>query len=392
MNLKKFLLVIQMTSLILAISPTLAANYYVSTTGSDTNPGSSTKPWRNPQRCVSPTPLVAGDTCIVRSGVYTKSMGPVVYVRPTAPAGTSTKPITIKSEVQYGATIEIPSNPEGSNYGFYINRPYYKIEGFDIRGKSTRVPNAYNHHGITAPGAVGLIVRKNKIHNIGRTVCSNLLTAESGITTIADNTIIEDNLFYTIGSLRNGENGCVTSRVKNLDHGLYISNFKNVTIRRNVFYDVNRGYAIHVYKSAGSSVNGLYIYNNVFADRSPNAVPKSQLLFAFNLSNVFVKNNIFTGSVKGYGIDFYKAGTVSNFVISNNMADKNTTAWINPSGKPASGITISSSNLLNYNPLFVNSSSRNYRLQSTSPAIDKGALVGLSYLGKAPDIGAYEAR
>jgi len=43
-------------------------------------------------------------------------------------------------------------------------------------------------------------------------------------------------------------------------------------------------------------------------------------------------------------------------------------------------------------PMFVDKLNLNYRLQPTSPLIDKGTAVGLPYKGTAPDIGAYEAR
>ncbi len=42
------------------------------------------------------------------------------------------------------------------------------------------------------------------------------------------------------------------------------------------------------------------------------------------------------------------------------------------------------------NPLFVNPAANQYQLQSTSPALNTGVNVGLSYYGAAPDMGAYE--
>src|SRR6185437_12482631 len=42
-------------------------------------------------------------------------------------------------------------------------------------------------------------------------------------------------------------------------------------------------------------------------------------------------------------------------------------------------------------PLFVNAASHNYQLQSTSPAIDAGTYVGMTYTGLGPDIGGIES-
>lgn len=59
-------------ALILALclsTGTFAATYYVSTTGSDSNPGTLAAPWRNPSKCG--TTMSTGDTCKVKFGTYT---------------------------------------------------------------------------------------------------------------------------------------------------------------------------------------------------------------------------------------------------------------------------------------------------------------------------------
>jgi len=368
-----------------------STTYFVATTGTDDNPGTSDRPWRNPQKCVSlGTPVAAGDTCLIGDGVYSAN-GPVVYVRKNSPAGTATSPITLKSQNRFGAVIEVPSVTDpNKNFGFYITQPYYIIEGFDIRGTTSTVSS--NHHGISANGATGIIIRKNKIHHIGRTVCSTVLSAENGIVGLGDDAIVEDNLFYTIGSLRNGENGCSTTKSQVLDHAIYISNFTNVTIRRNIFYDVNRGYALHVYTGSGSTANGLFVYNNVFADRSITNTPAAQILLAHTLNNVQIRNNIFYGpaNTKGYGIDFYNTKTVQNVVLSHNLMNGTASTLINEYREPAAGVTEDTSNMYNTDPAFLNAGLRDYRLMAMSPAIDKGTPVGLPFKGKAPDIGAHE--
>ena len=368
-----------------------SASYFVAVTGNDDNPGTPDRPWRNPQKCVSfGTPLTAGDTCLIGDGVYSAN-GPVVYVRKNSPAGTATSPITLKSQNRFGAVIEVPSVTDpNKNFGFYITQPYYIIEGFDIRGTTNTVSN--NHHGISAKSATGIIIRKNKIHNIGRTVCSTVLSAENGIVGLGDDAIVEDNLFYTIGSLRNRENGGSTTKSQVLDHAIYISNFSNVTIRRNIFFDVNRGYALHVYTGSGSTVNGLFVYNNVFADRSITNSPAAQILLAHTLSNVQIKNNIFYGpaNTKGYGIGFYNTKTIQNVVLSHNLMNGTASTLINEYRKPVSGVTEDANNNYNTDPAFMNAELHDYRLTATSPAIDKGTPVGLPFKGKAPDIGAYE--
>ena len=42
------------------------------------------------------------------------------------------------------------------------------------------------------------------------------------------------------------------------------------------------------------------------------------------------------------------------------------------------------------NPQFVDAANHNFHLKSTSPCIDSGTDVGLTYYGPKPDIGAFE--
>ncbi|WP_314584755.1 discoidin domain-containing protein [Paenibacillus terrigena] len=62
--------------------------YYVSTTGSDSNSGTQESPFRSIQKASSV--MVAGDTCVIRSGTYHESIIPMNN-------GTATSPITYKA-------------------------------------------------------------------------------------------------------------------------------------------------------------------------------------------------------------------------------------------------------------------------------------------------------
>jgi hypothetical protein len=363
-----------------------AATYYVATTGNDTTgDGSSGNPWRNPQKCVSSgTPLVAGDTCTVADGTYTDTdgNGVVIYISSSSPQGSAGNPITIKSTNPLGAVISIPSTA-GGNSGFYVARSYYVIEGFNITGGTSTLARTT---GVNLSSlATGAVVRKNRIHDIGRTVCTTAGNAFTGIYS-TDNTgiLIESNRIYTIGRLRVGENGCGASvSGDHNDHGIYMSGGTNPTIRRNVIYDVNRGWPIHLY---GGTITNLSIYNNTLAGKSSTGSPAGQIILASTITTANIKNNIFYDPQSAPLTAF--SVTASNVSINYNLTDS-ADANIFFTSVP-SGVTVGGNNLLNTSPGFVDAAGKAFNLNAGSAAINAGTNVGILVKDGAPDIGAYE--
>src|SRR5688572_30296795 len=93
--------------------------YYVSTTGQDANPGTSTAPFRTFAKAVSI--LLPGDTLQVMPGTYIESL------RMTA-SGTATAPITI---IGNGAIV----NMQGSKTtGIRISGNHVNLSGFEVTG------------------------------------------------------------------------------------------------------------------------------------------------------------------------------------------------------------------------------------------------------------------
>src|SRR5512135_2781303 len=67
-----FLLICSMVFLLCASGEAIAATYYVSTTGSDSNSGSQTAPFETIQKAANM--VEAGDTVYVRTGTYAGSV------------------------------------------------------------------------------------------------------------------------------------------------------------------------------------------------------------------------------------------------------------------------------------------------------------------------------
>ncbi|MHB9035533.1 MAG: carboxypeptidase regulatory-like domain-containing protein [Armatimonadota bacterium] len=125
-----------------------------------------------------------------------------------------------------------------------------------------------------------------------------------------------------------------------------------------------------------ASTGGDKFYNNTIVGTNDWAF----LSISGNVPVEF-RNNIISSGTSFGGI--YSDNT--QFVHSNNIVFGSFTF---PYGGYAGG---QGSNNLEVDPLFVSLAGRDYHLQNGSPAIDSGAVVGLSYQGSAPDRGAFES-
>lgn len=121
-----------------------AATYYVSPSGSNSNPGTSVSPWLTISYGVSR--MAGGDTLILKDGTYSGDSNAIV----NPPSGSSGAYTTIKAENPWGATITGVWGYQAtmfSNGGSYI-----WIDG--IKFKSTKAPKVYfygaaNHFKVT---------------------------------------------------------------------------------------------------------------------------------------------------------------------------------------------------------------------------------------------------
>jgi hypothetical protein len=370
---------------VMSVTLVQAMTYYVAPTGSDSNEGTSRDaPFLTIQKCIN-SMGVAGDVCSVADGTYSvpTTTHVVGNIGRTAASGTPANPSILKSMNHLGAHIVLPGGSVDT-VGFYVSRSSWIIEGFDISGGTSQSGNI----GITVDGAIGTIIRNNSIHHIGRTVCSMDATGFAGVytTSNAGSTIIEDNKIYSIGRMRSGEGSCGNS-LKHHDHGLYIEATPTITIRRNVFWDTNRGWPIHVYTSRGGTTRNLSIYNNTFSGQAPENAPlrpQGHIILASTVVNATIRNNI---SHDGYlGFMYCVGGAFTNVLVEHNLSDS--AIRINCSDS----VTFSS-NLTSMDPGFVDAGSKDFRLKpGSSPAIDSGvAISDMTYNGTAPDLGAYES-
>jgi hypothetical protein len=369
-----------------------ATTYYVSQAGNDSNAGTSvSSPFGTIQKCVDV--MAAGDTCTVADGTYTDTdgNGVVVYIRPTNQNGTSSSPITLKSTNRHRAKIIISSIEGTGNHGINVNRSYWIIDGFDISGGNgvTGTGNT-SISGVTMVGATGTVIRNNKVHNIADATCTFSSFGFAGvfIGRGSSNILIDNNLFHTIGRLNSVDGtGCSYSVSNAADHGVYAqAPFTGLTIKHNVFYNIVKGWPIHIYNSNGATASNIKIYHNSFADKSKggDSGPAGHVLLAIGMNDVSIMNNISYDAYLGMVRCSSVIGT--NIVVDHNLSANG----IKTGDVCPQGVTFSN-NLTSTAPGFSSASTRDYRLAVGSPAIDKGIPISeLTYVGSAPDIGAYE--
>jgi hypothetical protein len=226
--------------------------YYVATNGSDSNPGTSTSPFRTIQHAANI--VNPGNTVIVRDGTYNDSTKAGVGSKliTVSRSGTASAPITFKAEHKWLAVIDGLNNATAEGWSFAAN--YIRVQDFEVKGFSD---DAFTTYG----GGQFISIVGNHIHDMGR-YCTNTGIGRDGIFLSSNNATVEQNTIHDIGRYVPGENGCSGAGFyDHNDHAIYIAGASNVTIRNNLFYRIKQGWSVHVYPSG---VNNLAVLNNTF--------------------------------------------------------------------------------------------------------------------------------
>ncbi len=294
-----------------------AATYYVSTAGSDSNPGTGSLPFQTIQQAANV--VNPGDTVIVRDGTYSNAAASgvgskLIYM---SRGGTASKWVTFAAEHTWGAVVDGLSNTTAEAWAFAAN--YIRVQGFEVKGFSDDGFSNYN-------GGQYIDILGNHIHDMGR-YCTTTGIGRDGIYLGSDNVTVEQNLIHDIGRYAPGENGCTNTQFyRTNDHGLYVAGANNVMIRNNTFYNNFRGWSIQVYPSA---VNNLSILNNTFA--FPNPWEPGHIIVAAPAINSRIENNTFYQS-NTVGIYFRNRNGYLNLIVDNNTTHQGSIADGSPVG------------------------------------------------------------
>jgi len=353
------------------------ANYYVATTGNNSNPGTIGSPFLTIAKGISV--LVAGDTLYIRSGNYNESIN---SNNQTIPAGTSwSNVVTISAYPGESVTIYIVLLANSSI-------KYLVFKDLIIDGRRTSNETVY-------------ISTANHIRFTG---CELKDSYFQGV--LMPHPGSDYNEFINCNIHGHGH-------TVNLDHGIYCASRYNL-IQGCDIHD-NAAYGVTVYNGYGERPDGNVIKGNRFHHNavlgsgggigvasSTGTLVYNNLVYSNRIGievawgspvGAKIYNNTVYGNVTGITMNSDSSGAL----VKNNIVYQSGSITNNGSG------TVQANNLVGSgstnNPQFVNAGSANFALQAGSPAIDHGTTLsevttdfaGVSRpQGTAYDIGAYE--
>ncbi len=397
------------------------ATYYVAPSGDDEHPGTQAKPWQTIQKAASF--LGAGDTVYIRAGTYAEQVIP----QNSGSAGNTITYAAYPGETVTidGAGMELPAYETGLFVLEDIN--YIKVSGLRIINAGPYENNA----GIYVDNAHNIIVEDNYISNtvssgIGVWDGSNVIIdgnevrlacndGEQEMITVSgtDTFEVKNNEVYDGGPGTNGGEGITIkggatngkiyqNHVHDITHGertcLYVDGWgetkatSNIEIYQNIFH--NCGAGISLASEDGGLVRNVKIYNNIVYDNQSNGLeigswgePGVSVRPVEGIT--FINNTVYNNGSSGWGGGFYNDNPdVTDIVVRNNIFGQNPTSQIvNEStasltvdhnlidGSQEYAYAINGTDYVEGDPRFLNAPGADFRLQTDSPALDRGSSV-----------------
>ena len=407
-----------------------AANYYVATNGSDSNPGSITQPWATWQKGFNS--LSAGDILYIRGGNYTGMYGAGHGVNISGHDGSSGNIITVLAypgETPVLDCSSLSSSP-GANYGILLSGCDYWL----IKGLTVKNVREYNNLPATSGGTPTTGWELSGSNNITLescivTNCGNGFSLNGKLTNInyinCDSYLNYD--YWDNGGYCNGFNG-------NVDRGSTI-NYTGCRAWSNSDdgYDNMAGAGYMIYTNCWSYRNGKDVpiigdgdgFKLGFDDSSPyikesgnqrtlyNCISADNYLMGFDESvdivigmDMALYNCVAYKNSRDFGFRFYQPSgtgvtTLKNNISylnnvnyqgrSRNVSNHNTWDAGAPTVTDADFISIDMTQLIMARKADGSLPDIDFmRLKAGSDMIDAGINVGLPLKGSAPDLGAFE--
>ena len=343
-------------------------NYYVAPTGSDANPGTQAAPFRTIKKAAS---VVKPSTTVhVAPGTYAETIITTI-------SGTASGRIRYVSTTKWGAKIVPASSAESM---WKADGGYTDIDGFQVDGSGSNTATI----GMRLTGGNSSF-KNNWVHHVGvNAQCNNNggagLLGDQGRGQSFSNYDFTGNVVHDVG----GSCGWF--------HGIYHSS--TGTIKNNLVYasgqGINMGHDSHNVKVVNNTIFGNATYGIWYGGCNEAYTSNNCPISGHEIHNNIVYDN-------GGGIQGPIASEDGSNSFKNNLVNRNTRNFdLSPNSLSQF------SGMPSVDPVFVNyirTGGGNYRLNSSSPAIDKGLGTNappndiegtLRPRGAGVDIGAYE--
>jgi parallel beta-helix repeat protein len=333
-------------------SQAMSAAYYVSQTGSDSNSGTVSAPFRTITYAYSR--VVAGDTINVEPGTYTDySTGWGIYLNKSGSAG---QQITLHSTVRGGAIIDGSASTNRPSCFYLYGTSYNTIDGFTIRNCAQGGISIYNNGSVNSTNNQ---FTNNEIYNIagpntGRTGQGGQGIQESTVGGTCNN-LVAQNYIHDIGSAWDDT----------FDHGLYMDCGGNTYVN-NILANNTHGSGLQLADYYPAS--NVRVYNNAMINNETYGIViwTSGGLF----TNLTVDNNISYGNRRGFA---GCAAVGTGIVLSNNISYNNSVANYTQDACGGGSAAFNNTNMIQSDPLFVGGPApTSYEVSSGSPAIGAG--------------------
>ncbi len=360
--------------------------YYVSPTGSDSNPCTQTSPCATPDYAVN-NKAAAGDTVQVAAGTYDYGNGSAQFTK----SGAAGKYITVTCATR--GACKIQSATTGNTTVVALEGNHITFDGFEV----TDTSSAGNNLGLYVTSSFVNITR-NKIHHIGINCGSS---GGGGIVTTngTHDITMDSNLIYDIGWPDGGSPKCPSSTVQ-FDGILPETAGANIVITNNIVYHVSGGWGIGAGGLPGQPNAPITISNNtVFSNSNGGIVVTYTGDYSTVTNNIVLDNGVVRAQC---GINTSIDGYPDSHIL-----EANNNVFGNAGGDYCSAGTPIQQNNISVDPAlgttFTNwkaDGSGDYRQKAGSPTINNGS----SSAGTPPndfdgnprpqgagyDIGAYE--
>lgn len=290
--------------------------FYVSPSGSDTNPGTEALPWKTLQYAAYKAD--PGETIYVRGGVYNEYVN--FYESGTAAARINILAYPGETPILDGSNYSIPAFEWGVMLA--VSGDYVTVSGFEVRYSSGM--------GVALSGKYDSAEAINVHHNW-----------QNGILILGDNGTANNNRVWS--NCMSNENGTASSWPSGLSAARHPN---NAVITNNVVYG-NWGEGLSTYEANGTLIEGNIIYDNWSAN-----------LYVSDATNVVVKRNFVyaTGAMTGgsqvgimMGDEVYAPASANIQVVNNIVYGTNRTYywWQGVQGGGMVNVTIANNTFVN---------------------------------------------